>query len=218
MRKMVLTLLSIMPVMLAGCGDSGTGPSSTTPDWFPMQVGTIWSFDLSGTIAVASGTIDVTGGMDMEATAEVQHSEGFTVFEVLTVSEVTFTPEGGGASWTENTTDTTYVHVTDTAVEEYTNLDDTEPGTMLELPLEVGDSWYYETGGDYVETVLSLSESVTVPAGTYSPCAYVQETIHGESTDNYYANFFYADGTGPVKMVVHSVTLDETDDLEFDRS
>ena len=71
----------------------------------------------------------------------------------------------------------------------------------MQYPVEVGDWWYSDP--DYptrIMTVLSLDSSVTVPVGTYS-CLYIQQTE--SSVPDYYIDYFYAAGVGPIKYIVH---------------
>jgi hypothetical protein len=218
MRRLLLTLLSASLVLFLGCGKSDpSGPGDTTLNWFPVEVGTVWSIQTIGTEIVQGDTIDIAGPGGIAFVSEQQHSQGFTVLEAITTNSLTYSPRGGGDTWTVNSADTSYYHVTEATVECYNDLDGTWHGDYLLLPLEVGDSWLFNEDSNYWMEVIGLSETVTVPAGTYENCAFIQETTEDYPVEEHFTNIFYANNVGWVKFIYHSVTTEETIDLVQER-
>lgn len=71
------------------------------------------------------------------------------------------------------------------------------------LPLEVGNSWYTYQDSSIVREVLSLSASVTVPAGSFSDCAHMEDT--DTSSTDYSLDSYLHQGVGMVKQVQDDV-------------
>jgi hypothetical protein len=66
---------------------------------------------------------------------------------------------------------------------------------LIRMPLETGASWPGPHGGTV--TVLSVDESVTVPAGTFERCVRIEEaTPHGEQRQIH----TFCPGVGPVRL------------------
>lgn len=204
MKLIPLGAVVLASTFLGGCGDDGTGPGDTTPDWFPGGVGTYWHFETTGSVVQTSGdTLVITGVLNYDIVDDTTHSQGFAVLEMYTYQSTTFTPQSGGDSLTVTETDTLFVHLTESVLEVFGELSGSDPDIMLQLPLEIGDTWFLNPLEEDLLEVMSLSEQVTVPTGTYSDCALVQTTpVEG---DGPYLNRFYAEGVGPVLFIYHGV-------------
>ena len=157
--------------------------------WFPMQVGTCWCFDLDGTAEYMGYYFDITGSRVLDVTGTAEHTLGFDVY--VTLDTVIMTVMG----MSDTTATTWYFHVCADMVEVYSDLYQTAAERLLELPLAVGDSWY-DAFYTYYE-VISLSETVSVPAGVFSGCALVYSEASGDPVWN---NTWYADGEGIVQL------------------
>lgn len=72
-----------------------------------------------------------------------------------------------------------------------------EPDLWLKVPSKVGDGWQTKWGSDVRWQVISTSETVTVPAGTFENCVRIRGTPAGlsEGTDHWWAM-----GIGEIRM------------------
>ena len=76
------------------------------------------------------------------------------------------------------------------------------PGILIPAHPKVGDKFHSENVPGIaveVDEVVSLDETVTVPAGTYKHCVKVKEVVAGEAPEYKY----YAPGVGVVREVPH---------------
>ena len=123
-------------------------------------------------------------------------------------------PEGGGDTIFVEAVDTLYLHITSSAVEDCYSLSSPDHDLLLQLPLVLGDTWWLNQTdpNPALYEVMSLSENVDVPSGSFSGCADTQQRRQaGDST----VDFYYADGIGLVMYVGQMVTEDETEFLTF---
>jgi len=204
-KALALSICMLVPMLLVACGDSGggTGPSPPPEGYYPMQVGSIWHYVLTGTESDDVGDWIVTGEETWNVTGDPTHDQGFKVFAVEIAWEKTYTPVGGGTSYTMNDTYTDYVYVDDDVVRWYDLLSSTSYFVDLELPLAVGNRWdYWPDFPGYANIeVMSLSASVDVPAGNFVDCAHLSFD-YGQAPDDY-LNRYYAEGTGLVSQIQH---------------
>jgi len=173
-----LLLLVPMVLFIIGCPKG-------TKDYYPLTVGNIWNYDMTMTTTLPDTTITGTGTMKIEITAETTLNNGANVFEEVSTSIV------------ENSThiDTSYTEETDDYILNYGDKADTDPDTMLVLPLEEGKTW--KTDSNTTLKVIG-KESVTVPAGTYDDCWKAQ--MIEENSDTIYV--YLAPDIGLIKWHV----------------
>ncbi len=82
-------------------------------------------------------------------------------------------------------------------------VDDAKPGIIMKANPQVGDSYrqeYYEDEAEDMGEVLSLSESVTVPYGSYQKCLKTKDWTPLES--DVIEHKYYAPGVGFVKEIM----------------
>lgn len=133
-------------------------------DYHPLAVGHRWEYDVIQT------DLDLQTGVQISTiTAEVASSHG-TLFEQVTS---TAWEDTSSTAWL----DTSYLQERDGNVLFYNDINDSEPDTLLVLPLVLGNTWTVriEPWGNMTGEVLSLEE-VAVPAGTFAECWRVQYT------------------------------------------
>jgi len=112
------------------------------------------------------GTIN--GENVTEITGEVPHSSGFNVF----IQEISMcdTLETAGQTIINDTTFTTFVRVTDLGFFSYLSLTGSDSTSFVPFPLQVGATWQFSQDPPMTAEILSLSETVSVPAGTFEDC------------------------------------------------
>jgi len=193
-----------------------TSQPAGEPDWYPVAPGLFWEYSVGGTQSFGADTSDISGEMVRNVAGVFQHEDGFPVSMIVTSATITFTPRSGEAASTSAIQDTFYVCSTDSLVLRYQSLDSHEAFVMMRLPLEVGLTWSFSPSVPTVDRVESLDETVTVPAGLFTGCAYVHEPFTTPGAEGSYDDFYFADGTGLVKFVLHMEVEDRTDNAIFE--
>ena len=189
-------LLSLGVVLLsAGCGDDSTGPEGGgSGSYYPLSVGAGWSYGVSGYWVQSGDTTDFIGTIELDVIGMTPHAGGFELYELRSITEI--------FGYDQGDTLVEYVHSTGDAVRFYDDTVTTDYFDLLELPLTVGGTWLAAPGDSTeIMQVLSLSEPVTVPGGSYEECAWVQKTDSDEPGE--YNDYFYAQGVGLVRQVSH---------------
>jgi len=158
--------------VLSGCGsDSPSGPGQGAGDaaYYPLSVGNQWIYDRDGGITVGGITTTTISGMEVtEITGMVPHGLGFDVY--VQDYSITDTIETIGQTMIVDTTYTTYVRITDQGFYSYGNLFESDSSGFVPFPLQVGATWQFSENPPMTAEILSLSESVTVPAGSFDNC------------------------------------------------
>ncbi len=157
---MTKTLLSIpaLIVLISCTGDEDID------DYHPLAVGYRWEYDVTQTESDTQ-----TGVQISTITAEVTSSHGM-LFEQVT-----------STAWEDTSTtawlDTSYLQENDGNVLFYSGINDSEPDTLLVLPLVLGNTWTVriESWGSMTGEVIGL-ENVAVPAGTFAECWCIRYT------------------------------------------
>ncbi len=205
--RSLITVSAILSVsLLLACGDSNpSGPGETGPEWMPMAVGSSWTYDMQGTQASASDTLDISGWLSRSVMADTTHQLGFPVFALLEEHEyVLVLRSTGDTIMTSTDQDTLFLDLTDGSAVYYDDLTSPDCDTLLQLPLTVGDDWISRiySSSQMIMEVTSLDAAVETPYGSYSDCAQIRETDAAQP--DYYKYFFYADGVGDVFEHAHN--------------
>ncbi|MBN1433902.1 hypothetical protein JW921_04025 [Candidatus Fermentibacterales bacterium] len=203
MKKNVFVVLCAIvasALILLACGEDSTGPSGPQgDDWMPLAIGNHWQSVIEGYLTAAGDTTDVDGTIDRQVMGIVSHDQGFDVWEFRTISSMTFyPPQGGSYSLSETTLVYLYADSLEVRIYEDTLTADFE--LVLDLPLEVGNTWYSYPDSSWISEVISLTASVTVPAGSFTGCAHIEGSDPAQPGDTY--NSYLCRGVGIVKEVV----------------
>ncbi|MCD4702547.1 MAG: hypothetical protein K8S24_11890 [Candidatus Aegiribacteria sp.] len=208
MSKLIAFLAVVSLFTVFGCGSSSTGPSAND-DYLPMAVGNQWNYSLSGYVSTV-GSTDTTflsGSNFTHVIGTTTHQQGFQLYTIKdSLITIMTTPD---TVFTHTTVTMNYAHKTDSEWRMYDDTTSTDYELFMKLPVTVDDTWIPETAEPTVSrTVLSLSASVTVPAGSYANCANLRDTDSLEPT--FYFDLFLSRGTGAVKYLIHETDLNGT--------
>ncbi len=200
MRKFLVFSAVISLLTVFGCGNDSTGPSAND-DYMPMAVGNQWNYSLSGYyITAAADTITISGSNITEVLGVTTHQQGFQLYTLQdSTTTIMTTPD---TSSTSTDASIVYAYDADTEWRIYDDTTSTDYELLMKLPVILGDSWIPDTPEPTItRTVLSLSASVTVPAGTYTSCANLRDT---DSTEpDFYFDLVFSRGTGVVKYLIN---------------
>lgn len=213
MRKFVIVLAVTLLFVIFGCGSDSTGPSAND-DYLPLAVGNQWSYSLNGYVTnTDADTIVITGSNINKITGTTTHQQGFQLYTVRdSLITIMTTPD---TTFTTTTVTMNYIQETDTEIRMYDDTTTTDYELFIKLPVTLGDSWIPEIDEPTVtRTVLSLSASAIVPAGTYSSCANFRDTDSEEP--GFYFDLFLSRGTGVVKYVINDTDSNGTVYMAYD--
>ena len=102
-----------------------------------------------------------------------------------------------------------YVHESDTELRLYDDTTSTDYQLFLKLPVTLGDTWVpHVTEPTITRTVLSLSASITVPAGSFTSCANLRDLDSSEP--GFYIDVFLSGGSGIIKSIASMTHLNNT--------
>ncbi len=195
MKKSLLfvALLAAVALLVTSCDLFGGDKAG----YYPMTVGSTWEFQGWMTTEQVDQDTIFTSKTHAEVTQKVTLAGGEEASEfVMTESTHMRLPQETTIVYV----DTSYARETDNYVLAYDSKDDTDPDTVLALPLEEGKTWTIHTSGD---TTLSAKvigkETTNVPAGEYKNCWKVEITTNVGSDATPTMHYWYADGVGRVK-------------------
>jgi len=177
MRKLAIASAGVLIALVFSCGDSTTGPGPSPADeWIPLTVGNWWTSSYDGfmVIGTVADTFDVSGSMERNVTALLQHHEGFQVYEVRSLTELILTNSDTSIVYPD--TQFIYLRKTNDELRGYQDTVSTYHELIAKYPLTLGESWLAYSDETKVYEVTSLNSSVTVPAGTFSGCAVITQT------------------------------------------
>ncbi|MEO0206810.1 MAG: hypothetical protein ABIL22_09090 [candidate division WOR-3 bacterium] len=190
-------LLVLVPVVLflISCGGG-------EKDYWPIAVGNVWNYQTIATITTPDTTMTDSSTMKIEVTRETTLDNNTAVFEIVSSGE--------------DYADTSYWQKTDNYFFWYDNKAETEPDTILTLPIEEGDSWTVHKDSSYTETIrITGKESVTVPAGTYDDCWKAMDIYtYGTMAETSY--IWLAPDVGWIKMTTTEADSDFTAEIKIE--
>jgi len=175
MKYLIPFLFLTALLITIGCGSSSTGPTPPV-NYVPLTLGNTWNYSADGyAYTTDQDTITITGTSTQTITAIVMHQQGFELYEFLNIGIITIiTPDT-----TITSTDTTsmFIYETDTELRVYDDTISTYYELAFPLPVVLGDTWLPDSGDPTVtREVMSVTETVSVPAGTYTNCALMSDT------------------------------------------
>lgn len=169
-KHIVFILFIVFTLFITSCG--GDGDSGVA--YYPLTVGDIWNYEVTMTWEDPDTTMVITGDLRAKITDETQLDNGTDVFEQV----VAWTLDGSSF------VDTNYIEETDAAIISYDRKDGTDPFTLLELPIEDGNTWIVNTT---TTAVVLGKQDVSVPAGEYDNCWEIAYIISDDTTYVYFA-------------------------------
>jgi len=211
-KHLFLAIITILFLTSFSCESTTTGPSDVG-SWFPMTLNSTWFSTMGGDWINAEGdtTTTWTGSFDTKVTAEVQHNGGFTVFERRSYRTMTNTTPD--STWTDIDTLYYYYQEIDDELRCYSDLNTTEYKILLKFPLTLNETWSHNDSTGTRLEVLSLSETVSVAAGSFSDCALVREIVTIGTTD-WTTDHYYHRGAGNVKNILTTSGMYGTIELQ----
>ena len=187
----MLVVLSIVFSFMTinGCGGDDD-ESLADGDYWPCAIGNIWNYVYTMTVTTPETTATVTGSITIEIVGDT----------LLINNQPVLMQEYAVTMFGNTEIDTYYIADTDASILRYNSLYDTIPDVMLELPLEVGNTWVVS---GYTAAVVLDRENIAVPAGAYYGCFEVAYTAYDDTVYDYYAA-----NTGIVKEYMSDIEGD----------
>lgn len=198
MKNVHLAVFFVVLTLTLACGGS-SGPQTPTGDWMPLSVGSEWYYDADGYMATVSGdTFDVTGSVTRTIPSLVPHIQGFDVYTLHTVTELEYVYPDTTIEYR----DTVYAYETETEFRGYEDTTSILYETVVRYPINLGDSWKpYPDSLGITREVMSLTETVEVPAGSFGNCALLRDS--DSVNPERYTELYLAKDVGPVKHLIH---------------
>jgi len=198
---------------LVACGDLDHGGPVEPPvqyDYFPLSVGSIMSYQRVGQLVTGGVQYTVSGTRVSSVVREVMHASGFRTFEVFATGQDTMFVDttyivGEPYSQTE------YLYRSADSLLAYADTLTTTASWRIPLVLQVGDTWTYSSRPPSTGTVVSLEETVSVPAGVFEHCALLQIDYIAAQGSGHQVLLYVAPDLGLVTM--HD-TLEDTTGTE----
>ena len=160
---------------------AGNEPTLAAADPMPLKKGNRWVYrfqspTLNGTFSYVAGAKEQVGGVEVVRT---QYTDTSGLY--------------GNGYWQLLANDGSRLHFYGDSVRGKT----TQPDLWMDSAFKDGDTWKTNFSAQVAWKVLSRSESVTVPAGTFKDCVHIRGTNAGagNTTDHWWAI-----GVGAVKM------------------
>lgn len=189
--------------LIFGCGDSDSpsGPEQGGGDaaYYPLAVGNQWIYDRAGQMTISGVQMATVNGMNItDITGTITHELGFDVY--VQETHMTDTTEFVGETLITDSTFTTYMRITDQGLYSYVNLFGADSAGFVPFPLEVGATWQFSDDPPMTAEILSMTETVNVPAGSFQNCLEVRMTWveDGNTVQN---DTYFAPNVGRVKNV-----------------
>jgi len=211
MKYLIPFLFLMALLMTIGCGSSSTGPTPPA-DYVPLTLGNTWNYSVDGYVYVTDqDTITITGTSTQTILAVVMHQQGFELYEFQNVGTITMTTPDTTITSTDTTS--SFIYETDTELRAYDDTVSTYYELVFPLPVVLGDTWLPDSEDPNVtREVMSVTETVSVPAGTYTNCALLSDT-DSEAPDAVFYMYF-APGLGNVRQVIADADSSSTSYVE----
>jgi hypothetical protein len=169
-RATAVLIFSLMVVLSCGDNSDPVGPTQNNDsEYYPLAIGNQWIYSRSGSIAAAGLQVGTVSGVaEIEITGTATHSEGFEVY--VQENSITDTTVLYSQTYITDSTFTEYLRVTDSGLFGYPHLTDTDSSYTVPFPIQQGATWVFSDAPLTTGEILSLTESVTVPAGNFNDC------------------------------------------------
>lgn len=178
MKEILIALISLTVFLaIVQCGGDSTGPSQGNPcEYISYSIGNRWDYSFSSQITWSSkdSTCTLDGTQYTIVQDIVTHPGNGQLLYKLEWSRTAYWYSGSACIDTTYQGGEWYESITSDAVYGYTDINDMNPETKLQLPPQVGDSWN-SSDSIWAYSVLSLTDAVSVPSGSYSDCLKLQQ-------------------------------------------
>jgi hypothetical protein len=145
-------------------------------------------------------TSTVSGRTSSRIIGQTTHAQGFELWTLEEVDSLIYWSPDTMYTWID--TSLVYVSTNNNEVVVYDDTVTIEHEILFKLPLTVGETWVPYTGDPTVtREVISLTDSVTVPAGSFSDCLLMRDT---DSMSPMVWNYYFAPDIGQAFMTVDS--------------
>ena len=208
LRILVTAFVVSALLLVAACGNSTSGPSSSE-NWFPLTVGNWWLYEVDGTEISEVDTLTFSGTVIKRITSLQDHEDGFQVYELLSISNITTAyPD---TALTRTDTSSVYLQQTAEELNKYSSITSSEYFvTMIKFPVTLGETWPSPDSFPGGFEVTGFDEFIYVPAGGFSNCAVISEAFFPQ----FVLERSYHEGTGMIKFHVSSPYYSGTQSLQ----
>lgn len=207
-RSIILTTIVGFVLFAGGCDKL-----SPDPDYYPTTVGSTWRYEGELLFAQTDADTFATLVKRVEVTGTATLAVGGTAAVTVSVDSMR---QRLGIDTTIVTRDTTYILKRDEFVLCFSALDDTEPDTMLSLPVTEGKTWnVWVDGAEKVEAMVLGREDAVVPAGTFRDCWKMKFTYTGPDPETPLMHYWVADGVGTVRHLMELETPEYTSTINL---
>ena len=210
----LLVCISLVPMMLAGCGGGSGNTVLPAAQYFPLAQSNQWRYQVTDYTVDSAGLSShparprhLAGGLLIRSAPVRTAQDDTPGVSVLTVYLSGLKPIAG-ANWFEAVTlqpglDTEtiyYRHDANGLLVRATDEDDSY--YLIRRPLEVGQSWTVPFATDCRLQIMALGETVETVAGSFENCLRVDETGTWESAP-YRTESWFAPNVGFVSTTVN---------------
>ncbi len=223
MGRMTFSLFAAVALvaLASSCGDSPGSGGIADEDYFPFAIGNNWSYDRYGTIDTLGVTFTLSG-QALRGVVGIAYEEGYSLIQVNSVAADTLFAEGldtipvpqGGVA---------FFRMDSEGVWAYTDSVMSDSVQIARFPLQAGDTWLFSTDPEATAEVVSMTETVTVPEGTFDDVLHIsvlqQDTLLSMVQDMYFApgvgNILNETTVSAGTIVVASITEELLDAFLF---
>ena len=201
MKQLSSALLLLLALVASSCSkdDNTVSPPAAavaSDYWMPTTAGAKSMFEGSSVLSRPGSTVD--------STAEAMTMVMLGIKKPTLDGKSAYVVHTYNATTTGTDTTESYMALSATAITMYdSSLAAGTASTMLQTPLTVGNSWLYQPSDTVHYRIVSTSETVVTPAGTFTNCLQIRHsatdpTTGGTGTQDYYV----ARGVGLVRVQV----------------
>ncbi|MBN1435096.1 hypothetical protein JW921_10070 [Candidatus Fermentibacterales bacterium] len=173
--------------LLAGCGDSPSGGEIADEDYFPHGLGSSWEYGKAGLVDTLGLTFTLTGSRVTTVTSVLEQSGG-TLVEMTNLGlDTLYLP--GVDTLPLPIPPRTIARMRTDGIWVYGDSTMQDSTWLVRFPLVVGNTWTSHSDPDVESEIVSMTEEVIVPDGTFSDVLHVratQSTAVSELVTDYY--------------------------------
>ena len=213
--KLLLYIFSCTVFLLTACGNP-SGTEINDEDYFPSTLTNYWNYVRNGSIDTLSSTFNISGQLNVLVTNRWDIGSCLRI-ELTTAGADTYYIAGvdtigpiplGGIEWFRMDENGVWLY-SDTLMQDSV--------WLAKFPLLTGDSWSFDTGSSATASVVSKSESITVPDGSFNNVLHIRVIDDGPPTIQ--TDYYYAPDVGSILtetevIVQQEVIFELTEELD----